>query len=427
MTNKCSYVALKCGSVDSVVVGILRHARKFGEVVVGVIVDSGDVSDAEMASRRDYRDFLSEVIGVTAVVIHSPCECASYLRGVRPWCVFDASGLSVSTRQEMLNVVREWGGHLVDASGLCGVPDEKASSVCVRSERPINRVAHLRALLPSHNVVRILEAHNGISGLVVDAARSKRGDVYVEFDGVWLSSLTNAVAMARPDTGYVDITTRIGLVGEVMEATNKPLVFDADSGGWAEHFALTVRTLERVGVSAVVIEDKIGRKRNSLSNAGHTLSEPSEFAEKIEAGKCAQRASDFMVVARIESLIAGTGVEDALMRARCYVSAGADALMIHSRERHPLDLISVCRRIRDAGLNVPIVCAPTTFGHLTESDLRDAGVDVVIYANHLLRSAYRAMLRAAETILESGRVLEVEGQCISIESLLALIPGDPNA
>jgi phosphoenolpyruvate phosphomutase len=290
---------------------------------------------------------------------------------------------------------------------------------------PQVRMRRLRRLLAAKSIVRVMEAHNGLSGLIVENAAHVENGRREEFDAVWLSSLTDSTAKGRPDIELVDRTSRLQTMNDILEVTTKPIVFDGDTGGPTEHFTFLVKTLERLGVSAVIIEDKVGLKRNSLfgTEVEQLLDSAAGFAAKITAGKKAQVTEDFMVIARIESLIAGAGVADALARAQAYIAAGADGIMIHSKEPDAREVAEFCAGYRALATKVPLVAVPTTYHHLTEAELGAMGFQMVIYANHLLRSAYPAMKRTAERILAHRRALEVDDACVSIREVLNLIPG----
>ena len=264
-----------------------------------------------------------------------------------------------------------------------------------------------------------------MTALIVENISVEKDNLKKEFDGVWISSLTDSVSKGKPDTGIIDLTSRINTINQVLESTTKPIILDGDNGGEAEHFTFMVRTLERLGVSAVIIEDKIGLKRNSLfeNEINHMQEEVSKFSEKISRGKKAQLEEDFMVIARIESLILGKGVYDALIRAKAYIDAGADAIMIHSKEKEPNELLRFCNEYQKFENKIPLIAVPTSYSHISETQLKSMGINVVIYANHLLRSAYPAMKKTAETILLNERAYECEGNCMPIEDLLNLIPG----
>jgi phosphoenolpyruvate phosphomutase len=282
----------------------------------------------------------------------------------------------------------------------------------------------LRRLIEIKPIVRILEAHNGLTGLIVEKTRVKKGGKYLEFDGMWESSLTDSTSKGKPDTAAVDVTSRLQTIEQILEVTTKPMIVDGDSGGLTEHFVFTVRSLERLGVSAVIIEDKVGAKRNSLFGTEVRQAQDGieEFAGKINAGKKAQISEDFMIIARIESLILKAGIDDALIRANAYINAGADAIMIHSKEKTPDEIFEFCKQYRKIKYRVPLVAVPSTYSQVTENQLQKAGIRVVIYANQLLRAGYPAMVKTAETILRGGRAKGVEKFCLPIKKIISLIP-----
>jgi len=268
-----------------------------------------------------------------------------------------------------------------------------------------------------------MEAHSGLSGLIVEHKELSFGDEIRRFDGMWLSSLTDSTNKGKPDIEAVDLTTRLHDLTNILECTTKPIIFDGDTGGKQEHFVFTVRTLERNGVSAVIIEDKAGLKMNSLfgTEVIQELAPIHDFCKKISAGKRAQITKDFMIIARLESLIAGSTVEDALERARAYVAAGADGIMIHSKEKSGMDIKYFCEVFNKSNSNIPIVLVPTTYNQFKEKELASWGARIIIYANHLLRASYPAMMKTAELILENERSLEAEPLCMSISEIISLI------
>jgi phosphoenolpyruvate phosphomutase len=285
-------------------------------------------------------------------------------------------------------------------------------------------MGRLKRLLESKDVVTFMEAHNGLSGLIVENTKVKTGNKYSEFDGMWLSSLTDSTAKGRPDIEFVDRTSRAQTINDILEVTTKPVIYDGDTGGVTEHFTLLVKSLERLGVSAVIIEDKTGLKRNSLygTEVDQTQEDIKLFCHKIRQGKDACVTNDFMVIARIESLILEKGLEDALNRAKAYQEAGADGIMIHSRDKSGDEIVDFCAQYKNFELKVPLIVVPTAFNHFTTDELKDMGVNIVIYANHLLRSAYPAMIKTAESILQNKRTKEAEPNCMSIKEILDLIP-----
>ena len=291
---------------------------------------------------------------------------------------------------------------------------------------PQSRLKSLRRLITAKPIVRIMESHCGLTGLIIEHTKKEVGNEVREFDGMWASSLTDSTSKGKPDIEAVDLTTRLHDLNDSLEVTTKPVIYDGDTGGKTEHFVFTVRTLERLGVSAVIIEDKVGLKQNSLfgTEAVQTQDTIEGFCSKIKAGKDAQVTRDFMIIARIESLIAGKPVEDALERAFAYVAAGADGIMIHSKNKDGMDIKEFCQRFREKDNHTPIVAVPTTYAQFTEEELASWGINIVIYANHMLRSAYPAMVKCAERILETTRCLEAsEEYCMPIKQILNLIPG----
>jgi phosphoenolpyruvate phosphomutase / 2-hydroxyethylphosphonate cytidylyltransferase len=272
--------------------------------------------------------------------------------------------------------------------------------------------------------VRIMEAHNGLTGLIIETTTVERDGKKLEFDGMWSSSLTDSTARGKPDIEAVDISSRLANINDIFEVTTKPLIFDGDTGGKPEHFAFTVRSLERLGVSAVIIEDKEGLKRNSLfgTDVAQTQSSIEDMSVRLNIGKQAQVTSDFMVIARIESLILDKGMDDAVARAKAYIDAGADAIMIHSRRKEPDEVFEFCAHAERFQKHVPIVAVPTSYHQVSEEELSSRGVNIVIYANHLLRAAYPQMVKVARTILENGRALEADPYLAPISEALSIIP-----
>jgi len=269
-----------------------------------------------------------------------------------------------------------------------------------------------------------MEAHNGLTGLIVENASVKKNGSAKEFDAMWLSSLTDSTAKGKPDIEAVDVTSRLHSLNDILEVTTKPIIYDGDTGGIPEHFIFTVRTLERLGVSAIIIEDKTGLKKNSLfgTDVAQTQDSIDNFCGKIKMGKQSQITKDFMIIARIESLILKQGMNDAITRAKAYIEAGADGIMIHSKEKDGSEILEFCKQYNNFENIVPLVVVPSSYNHLYEEQLIKAGANVVIYANHLLRAAYPAMVDVAKSILENERSKEVDDQCMSIKDILTLIP-----
>lgn len=283
----------------------------------------------------------------------------------------------------------------------------------------------LKKMLDKQKLVRVLEVHNSLTGLIVENLRIHDGNQVKEFDAMWSSSLVDSTCKGKPDIEVVDITSRLTNINDIFEVTTKPLIYDADTGGRTEHFSFKVKSLNRLGVSAVIIEDKTGLKRNSLlgNDVLQIQEEVDVFCEKILAGKKAKISTEFMIIARIESLVMNKGMADAIKRAAAYIEAGADAIMIHSIQKEPDEIFEFCQKFNQLSKKVPLVSVPTTYNKVTEKQLVDAGVSIVIYANHMLRSAYPSMINVAKSILTHSRSAESENLCMPIKEILELIPG----
>jgi len=411
---------------------IIHEAAKLGSVVVGVLTDAAIAS----YKRLPYLNYeqrsiiVSNLKGVDKVIPQNTLDYIPNLEIVRPDFVVHGDdwkeGVQKQTRQRVIDCLAQWGGKVID------IPYTKGISSTQLNERlkeigttPEIRQKRLRRLLSAKPLIRILESHCGLTGLICENTFVMCNGMKKEFDGMWSSSLTDSTSKGKPDIEAVDLTTRLHDLNDTLECTTKPIIFDGDTGGKIEHFCFTVRTLERLGISAVIIEDKIGLKKNSLFGTDAIQQQDSieHFCEKIHAGKEAQIAEDFMIIARIESLIAGKSVDDALQRARAYVGAGADGIMIHSKQKTGEDIKQFCMAFRKEFPSVPIVAVPTTYKHITEDELQSWGVNIVIYANHMLRSAYPAMVSTAKLILENGRAEEADQLCMPIKEILELIPG----
>jgi len=373
---------------------------------------------------------ISALKNVSKVVPQNTLDYSGNLRELKPDFVVHGDdwkeGVQAKTRQTVLDVIAEWGGELIEPAYTPGISSTALqASVKELGITPGNRIATLRRLLQLKPLVRFIEVHNGLSASIVEHASNERDGAVQTFDGMWGSSLTDSTMRAKPDIEVVDLSSRISSLNEIMEASRKPVIFDADTGGLIEHFQFTVKALESAGVSAVIVEDKTGLKKNSLfgTDVDQTQDSVESFSNKIRAGKKAQVTDDFMIIARIESLILDKGVDDALSRAAAYLDAGADGIMIHSRKKDPAEIFEFCNAYNKFEGRRTLVIVPSSFSQVMESELIDNGADIVIYANHLLRAAYPSMLKTAEKILKNGRAHEVESELMSIKDILELIPG----
>ncbi len=426
------YVAMSADLVHPGHMNVIKIARNLGEVTVGLLTDEAIAAYKRLPflSYEQRRAVVEEIKGVVRVIPQETLDYVPNLRNLKPDYVVHGddwkSGVQMETRRQVVEALNEWGGQLVEPPYTPGISSTKLNeSLREIGTTPEIRMGRLRRLLAAKPLVRALEAHNGLTGLIVETTVVEHEGGTREFDALWISSLTDSTAKGRPDIEYVSLTSRLATIEDILEVTTKPIIFDGDTGGIPEHFVFTVKTLERLGVSAVIIEDKIGLKKNSLfgTEVEQRQDDKSHFAHKVSSGKSAQVTEDFMIIARIESLILKQGVFDALARAQTYIEAGADGVMIHSKDKDPKELFDFCSEYARFGRKVPLVVVPTTFSQVRETELVDAGARLVIYANHLLRSAYPAMVKTARSILEHSRAQEAEKRCMSIKDILTLIPG----
>lgn len=430
--TKTVYVGMSADFLHHGHLNILQHARDLGDVTVGLLTDKAIASYKRLPflNWEERKAVVENIKGVTAVVPQDTLDYVPNLLQLKPDYVVHGTdwrdGPQKTTRRRVIDTLAQWGGQLFEPEYTAGI----SSSKIINAMKEVGttaeiRLRRLKRLLQAKGVVRIMEAHNGLSGLIVENAHVTANGAKSEFDGMWLSSLTDSTAKGRPDTELVDRTSRMQTMNEILEVTTKPIIFDGDTGGPSEHFNFFVKTLERLGVSAVIIEDKTGLKRNSLfgTEVEQTLDSIEDFSYKISQGKKAQVTDEFMIIARIEALIAGRTVAEALERAQAYIAAGADGIMIHSRHKDGAEIKAFCDGYKKLERRVPLIAVPTSYNHLTEAELQAMGFSIVIYANHLLRSAYPAMKQTAEQILTNGRSLEVDKVCMPIKDILTLIPG----
>ncbi|MEM1111836.1 MAG: phosphoenolpyruvate mutase [Pseudomonadota bacterium] len=413
-------------------INIIEHARQYGEVTIGLLTDAA-IADHKRLPYLSYdqrKRIIENITGVTRVVPQEQWDYAHNIRGFKPDFMVHGDdwieGPLLPYRQRALDALREYGGKLIEVPYTQGVSSSNlASQMRALGTTPEIRKATLKRLLMAKGLLRILETHSPLSALIAEHARVEIGDKVREFDGFWSSSLTDSTAMGKPDIEALDISSRLANINNIFEVTTKPLIMDGDTGGKSEHFELNVRSMERLGISAVIIEDKTGLKRNSLfgSEVAQQQEDVGVFCEKIKAGRASLVSPDFMIITRIESLILERGLDEAMMRATAYAEAGADAIMIHSRQQSPDELFAFADQFRASFSDLPLVCVPTSYNQMTEDELAARGFNIVIYANHMLRAAYPAMNRVAHEILTHGRSAESDDSLISIQEILELIPG----
>ena len=413
-------------------INIIRKASELGEVIVGVLTDKAIASYKRLPylNYSEREAVVRALKGVSKVVPQRTLDYRPNIKRLRPDFVVHGddwiTGVQSKVRAQVVRELAKWGGKVIDVPYTQGISSTRLNkSISSNGTTPDRRRSQLKRLLNSKNLVRILETHSGISSLIVDNLEVEVKGTKKSFDGIWSSSLTDSTNKGKPDIEAVDTSDRVGTINSIFDVTIKPMIYDGDTGGLAEHFAFTVKTLERLGVSAVIIEDKAGLKKNSLLGNKVTQFQENieDFCFKIKTGKNVQVSDDFMIFARCESLILEKGMNDAIARSKAYLNSGADGIMIHSRKKDGKEIMEYCKEYKNFGAGKPLVVVPSSFDGMTEKEFEDAGVNIVIYANHMLRAAYPAMLKVAETILKNGRSRETKEFCMSINDILKIIPG----
>lgn len=429
---KTVYVAMSADLIHPGHLNIINIARQYGRVVVGVLTDRAIASYKRLPYMifEQRKIIVENLKGVDQVIPQETLDYVPNLRILKPDYVIHGDdwkeGVQREIRQRVIDVLAEWGGELIEPIYTAGISSTQLNRALREiGTTPDIRRSLLRRCLNAKDIIRVIEAHSGLTGLIVENCKVQKDNSSREFDAIWLSSLTDSTCKGKPDIECVDLTSRLHTVNDILEVTTKPIIYDGDSGGLPDHFVFTVRTLERLGISAIIIEDKTGLKQNSLLDEGNIQSQESiaNMCEKIKAGKNARVTTEFMVIARCESLITGAGLADALERVQAYVEAGADSIMIHSKSKKPDEIFQFCEAYKQLPLvnRVPLIVSPSTYSHVTEDELAAHGVRIVIYANQLLRSAYPAMWKTAEKILMNGSAEEADTSCISIKDILKLI------
>ena len=414
-------------------INIINEGAKYGDVIIGLFTDKAIATHKRLPylTYEQRETVVRSIHGVADVVSQDDWSYVPNLLKYKPDYIIHGDdwleGPDKYIRDEVFKVMESLGGKVIEIPYTKGITSSGlAEELESLGTTPQARLKSLRRLITAKPIVRIMESHCGLTGLIIEHTKVEVGNEVREFDGMWASSLTDSTSKGKPDIEAVDLTTRLHDLNDSLEVTTKPVIYDGDTGGKLEHFVFTVRTLERLGISAVIIEDKVGLKQNSLfgTDAIQTQDTIEGFCNKIKAGKDAQITRDFMIISRCESLIAGKPVEDALERCHAYVAAGADGVMIHSKNKSGDDIKEFCLRFREKDPHTPIVAVPTTYNQFTEEELAEWGINVVIYANHMLRAAYPAMVKCAERILETSRSLEASNEyCMPIKQILNLIPG----
>ena len=411
-------------------INILKIASKLGEVTVGLLTDSA-ISSYKKLPHLNYKQreiILKNIKFVKKVLPQDTLDYTKNLLSLKPHYVVHGDdwkfGIQKKIREQVIKTLKKWSGKLVEPKYTKNISSSKIKNKIIElGTSPENRKSKLKRLIDAKKIVRIIESHNAFTGLIAENLKLIKNQKFLEFDGMWSSSLTDSAIRGKPDNQAVDYSTRILGLNEILDVTTKPIIFDADNGGKIEHISYLIRTLERVGISAVVIEDKVGLKRNSLfkKQVGVKQDSIENFCTKLKRAKEAKISDDLFIVARIESFILGKDLKDAMRRAEAYSQAGADAILIHSKEKYPNQIFSFSKNFSKSKFFKPLIAVPSTYSRTYEHELINNGFKVVIYANHFLRAIYPAILNVAKMILKNQRSFEAEKKISSINEVINLI------
>ncbi len=431
--NRTVYMCFSTDIIHSGHIAIINKAKRYGKLMIGLLTDEAIVSYKRypLVPYSERKSMFENIAGVYRVVEQDKLSYKDNLEKYKPDYVVHGddwkSGFQKPIREEVISVLNTYGGKLIEFPySINETYDELEKRAKAELATPDVRRSRLKKVLAMKGTITAMEAHSGLTGLIVENTKVEENGGLRQFDAMWISSLCDSTAKGKPDIELVDMTSRFRTIDDICEVTTKPIIFDGDTGGLTEHFVYTVRSLERMGVSMVIIEDKTGLKKNSLfgTEVQQTQASIPDFCEKIKAGKKAQRTKEFMICARIESLILEQGMNDALERAFAFVDAGADAIMIHSRKKDPAEIFEFVEKFREKDSTTPIVVVPTSFNTVTEEEFKERGVNIVIYANQLTRTGFPAMQNAAEMILKNHRAKECDDVCMPFKEIIRLIPED---
>lgn len=426
------YISLSANILHHGHIKLFEEARKYGNIIVGLLTDKAiaEFKNIPYLNFEQRKQILLNIKGVEKIIPQNEYDESINIKKYKPDYVIHGDdwkiGYDKVIRNKVINTLASYGGKLIELPYTKNI-----SSTIINKYQNLNlittdlRRSSLRRLLEIKNFLRFLEVHNPISALIAESTEIKKNGKYLTYDGFWSSSLTDSTSMGKPDSEYVDNSMRLNAINHIFDVTSKPLIFDGDTGGKIEHFEMRIKTIERAGISAVIIEDKTGLKKNSLlkNTKNQTQENKKFFSEKISIGKKAQLSSDFMIIARVESFILGKNLKDAISRANAYTEAGADGIMIHSKIKNPKKIFEFAKVFKKTFKDIPLVCVPSSYNQVTEKQLSDNGFNLVIYANHMLRASYPAMTKVALDILRYGRSEESDKYLMSIKDILNLIPG----
>ena len=432
MNNKFVYIGLTADTIHHGHINLIENAKKYGEIIIGLLTDKA-VSDyirLPLLSYKQRKKILMNIKGVNKVVAQNEWDYSLNIKKYKPKYMIHGNdwlvGPMSNVRQNVIKELKKYGGKLIEVPYTKGI-----SSTALSNEQnkkfttPELRLKNLKRLLEVKNFLRIIETHSPISALIAENSILKTKNRTREFDGFWSSSLTDSTRMGKPDIEFLNLSERLSNINNIFDVTTKPLIMDIDTGGKIEHLKLNIRSMERLGISAVVMEDKTGLKKNSLNEKTSNQKQETikNFCEKIDQINKSKLNDEFMVIARIESFILGKGLKDAILRAKKYVEAGANGIMIHSKSKKPKEIFEFAKLFRKYNKSLPLVCVPSTYNTVKEKKLIEEKFNIVIYANHLFRAAYPAMQLTAKSILINGRSKEIDKKLISINNILKLIPG----
>jgi phosphoenolpyruvate phosphomutase / 2-hydroxyethylphosphonate cytidylyltransferase len=428
--SKIVYVGFSADILHEGHINILKIAKNYGRVIVGLLTDSA-IATYKKLPHLTYKQrevVLKNIRYVDELIPQNTLDYTENLKKIKPDYVVHGNdwktGVQKKTRQQVLKTLRKWSGKLIEPTYTKNI-----SSTIIKKKiyetgiTPSSRLSKLKRLIDSKKLVRIMESHSALTGVIIENLVIEKNQGIEEFDGMWSSSLTDSTLRAKPDNQSVDYTTRISGLGDMLDVTTKPIIFDADNGGRVEHLPFLIKALEREGVSSVIIEDKVGLKKNSLfkNQSGVKQDTIKSFSKKISIIKKIKISSDFLLAARIESFILNKGLKDAIQRANAYSKAGADLIMIHSKEKKPNEIFQFSKIFSKSKYAKPIIAVPSTYSKTYEKDLIKNGIKIVIYANHMMRSSYPAMLNSAKTILKNQRSFEIEKNIASVNEMISLI------
>ena len=411
---------------------LFETARKYGDIIIGLLSDKAVAEHKRIPylNFEQRKKILINFKGVKSVIEQNEWDYSKNIKSLKPDFLVHGddwkTGHMSEIRRKVLKIMKSYGGKLIEIPHTKGV----SSSALINhlnqiSVTPDIRRSLLRRTIESKKISKFLEAHSPLSAIIGENTFIEKKGKKIGFDGFWSSSLTDSTVVGKPDNESLDFSQRLNGVDQIFEVTTKPLIMDGDTGGKVEHFEMRIKSAERLGISALIIEDKKGLKKNSLlkDTSRQTQEGKIKFSEKISVGKKAQISDDFMIIARIESFILGKGLNDAISRAHSYIEAGADGIMIHSKSKNPKEVIAFSKVFRKSYKKIPLVSVPSSYNQISEKTLYENGFNIVIYANHMLRASYPAMQHVAKTILEKNRSKEADKKLLSIKEILNLIPG----